>query len=473
MTLTDAAERLLPARHLSRLRGLGERLISMARSGDELAAAQRMALIAFGIRVVSAAIAFVSQVILARLMGNFEYGVFVFIWVLAVILGNLSCLGFHTAVIRFLPQYRAGGLTEDIRGLTWTARVFSMLSASLIAGAGIVTILMLGDQVKHYYVAPLIMGAFALPMIALGDVLDGTSRANNWPVLALSPTYLIRPALILVFAVLAALWFGGVDAKLVLIGALSATYLTTLCQFVLVKRRLGTIFERGHLRLHLKTWVLVAFPIFLIEGFYFLLTNADVIVVGFYLPPERVAVYYAAAKIMALVHFVYFAVKAAAAPRFSTLVSTDRRAELGIFASQTSRWSFWPSLTVGAGVLAAAPFLLSLFGPDYLEGRTVMAILFAGILAKAMVGPAEVLLSMAGQQKICAAVYALALAVNITLNVVLIPLFGIEGAAIATAIAMSVEALLLHLTVRRKLGIVQFAGADHKGRLSLFAAAEA
>jgi O-antigen/teichoic acid export membrane protein len=58
------------------------------------------------------------------------------------------------------------------------------------------------------------------------------------------------------------------------------------------------------------------FPIFLIEGFYFMLTNADVIIVGLYLPPEKVAVYFAAAKTMALVHFVYFAVKAAAAQRF-------------------------------------------------------------------------------------------------------------------------------------------------------------
>ncbi|MBA69197.1 MAG: multi antimicrobial extrusion protein MatE [Rhizobiales bacterium] len=472
MMPTDAAERLVPARHLSRLRQLRDLLSAIARGGDDLAVAQRMALIAFAIRVGSAAIAFVSQVILARLMGDFEYGVFVFVWVLAVILGNLSCLGFHTAVIRFLPQYRAGGQAEDIRGLTWTARVFSMLSASLIAAVGIATILMLGDTVKEYYVAPLILGAFALPMIALGDVLDGTSRANNWPVLALSPTYLIRPSLILIAAVCAALWFGGVNAQLALLGALIATYLTTLGQFVLVKRRLGNIFERGSIRLHFRDWVLVALPIFLIEGFYFLLTNADVMVVGFYLPPERVAVYYAAAKIMALVHFVYFAVKAAAAPRFSTLVSTRRTGELGYFASQTARWSFWPSLVVGLGVIAAAPLLLALFGPGYIEGRTVMMILFIGILAKAMVGPAEVLLSMAGHQKVCAAVYALALAVNIVLNIVLIPVMNIEGAAIATATAMACEALLLHLTVRRRLGIAQFAGTDHKGRPSLRPAAE-
>ena len=99
-----------------------------------------------------------------------------------------------------------------------------------------------------------------------------------------------------------------------------------------------------------------------------------------------------------------------------------------------------------------------------------MMILLAGILAKAMVGPAEVLLTMAGHQKVCAAIYGFALSINIALNIWLIPVFGIEGAATATMAAMIIEALVLHITVRRKLGIVQFVGTDHSGRLALLPA---
>jgi O-antigen/teichoic acid export membrane protein len=86
-----------------------------------------------------------------------------------------------------------------------------------------------------------------------------------------------------------------------------------------------------------------------------------------------------------------------------------------------------------------------------------MAILLAGILAKALVGPAETLLMMAGKQNMCVLLYAGALTANVVLNVTLIPRFGIEGAAIATASAMFVEAILLHIAVRRALGIVLFA----------------
>lgn len=456
MTLIDTAGKVLPPRFAARLQPAVRRLSATLSATDETSQAQRMAMIAFAIRIVSAAIAFVSQIILARMMGDFEYGVFVFVWVIAIILGNLSCLGFHTAVIRFLPQYRTAGAEEAILGLAATARIFAMLSATLIAFTGIAMLYMLGDRIEEHYVQPLFVAAFALPMIALGDVLDGTARANGWPVHALSPTYIVRPLLILGFVALA-IGLGQVaDANTAIIATLAAAYTTTVAQFLVVTGKLRNRFSSRGIEIHFRTWIFVAFPIFLIEGFYFMLTNADVIVVGIYLPPEKVAVYFAAAKTMALVHFVYFAVKAAAAQRFSALVSAGDRTALAGFTRQTTQWTFWPSLIVGGLVVAAGPFLLSLFGPSFADGHIVMAVLFAGIMAKAMIGPGEVLLTMAGEQKICAAIYAFALAANLGLNVLLIPSWGLLGAATATAAAMWVEAILLHVVIRRKLGIVMF-----------------
>ncbi len=238
-------------------------------------------------------------------------------------------------------------------------------------------------------------------------------------------------------------------------------------QFFNIVRRLGRRYVAGPRKVEIGLWIKAALPIFLIEGFGFLLTNSDVLVVGIFLDPESVAIYFAAAKTMALVHFVFFSVKAAAAPRFSALFASGDRLALARFAGETVRWSFWPSLAVGLGVLALGHFLLSLFGPAFTAGHGLMAVLFAGIMAKALVGPGEVLLTMSGEQRLCVAVYAVALAANIAFNVTLIPLFGVMGAAIATASAMMVEAVLLHLAVRGKLSIVLFAFADPvKGNFS-------
>jgi O-antigen/teichoic acid export membrane protein len=48
-------------------------------------------------------------------MGSFEYGIFVLVWVTMVIAGNVSCLGFHTSVIRFIPEYREKGMMAELR----------------------------------------------------------------------------------------------------------------------------------------------------------------------------------------------------------------------------------------------------------------------------------------------------------------------------------------------------------------------
>jgi len=241
--------------------------------------------------------------------------------------------------------------------------------------------------------------------------------------------------------------------------ALVATYLTALGQYVATLIRLRRHYHAGPRKIDFLSWLSVAFPIFLIEGVSFLLTNSDVVVVGIFLEPHDVAIYFAAAKTMALVHFINFSVKAASGPRFSSIIAEGTRQQLAAAAIDAARWTFWPALGVGLVVLAAGHLLLSLFGGAFTAGYVLMAILLAGILAKALVGPAETLLMMSGKQNICVALYAGALTANVVLNVLLIPHFGIEGAAIATASAMAVEAVLLHLAVRHALGIALFAFA--------------
>ncbi len=457
MAVIETAEKMLPAS----LRPAGSRVLHMLAAvltqRDGKATAQRMALTAFAIRILSAALAFVSQIILARLMGEWEYGIYVFIWVLIVLFGDLSCLGFHTAIVRFLPQYKASGAFEEIRGLTGTARIFAILSGSLLMVFGMAALHFFGDRIATYYLIPGFLGLLALPMIALGDVLEGTSRANHWPVMALSPIYIIRPVLIIVFMLIANAMGADHTAVTAMQAALAATYVTALGQYAATLLRLRHHYDTGSRKVDFIVWLSVAFPIFLIEGASFLLTNSDVVIVGIFLEPHDVAIYFAAAKTMALVQFIMFSVKAASGPRFSSIIADGTRGELASAAADAARWTFWPALGVGLAVLAAGHLLLSLFGGAFTAGYVLMAILLAGILAKALVGPAEMLLMMAGKQNLCAALYAGALTANITLNLTLIPHLGTIGTAIATASAMAVEATLLHIAVRRTLGIVLFA----------------
>ncbi|MDW6026382.1 lipopolysaccharide biosynthesis protein [Mesorhizobium sp. BAC0120] len=447
------ADRLLPQRLALRARPLLDRFDALIFTADERGEAGRMSVIAFMIRVVSAVIAFVSQVLLARWMGSFEYGIFVLVWTTMIIVGNLACLGFHTSVIRFIPEYREKGLIAELRGILLTSRLFVLVASTLIAALGAAGIWLYSAEIERYYVVPFILGVVCLPMIALSDLLQGISRANAWALSALSPTYIIRPVLILVF--MAAALIAGYQpcAETAVLAAIAATYATTLWQLVSVTARLDARMPAGGRQILFGTWFLVSLPIFLVEGFFFLLTNADVLMVGAFMQPDDVAVYFATVKTLALVHFVYFAVKAGVAQRYAAFTHGDP-GRLAAFARETVSWTFWPSLVMAFIVLALGKPMLTLFGPEFDQGFPLLFLLVLGVVARAAVGPCESLLTMSGNQNVCALVYALTLAFNVMLSVALIPLVGLWGAAVATALSMVFEAAALSYTVWRKLRIV-------------------
>jgi O-antigen/teichoic acid export membrane protein len=439
-----------------RLRPLAERVDDLLTGSNPQAGAQRSSLVAFAVRIVSAAIALVSQIVLARWMGEFEYGIYVLVWISAIIIGNLSCLGFHTTIIRYVPEYFERTQLDAIRGLLRTGRVFGILASTFVAVLGALGVYVFRDHLENYYVVPFYLGLVCVPMMALGDILEGTARSRSWVVTALMPTYIIRPLLSLLFMIAAVLIGFAPTAVTGLMAAILATYATTLSQLLRIKGRLSRLIPAGPQAFHMREWFAVSVPIFLVEGFFFLLINVDVLMVGHFMDPDHVAIYFAATKILALAHFVYFAVKAGVAQRYSQLLHSGDQERFASFVSDSVRWTFWPTLGLGVILLLLGQPLLSLFGPSFIEGYPLLFVLVIGVIARASVGPTESLLNMSGNQNVCAALYAVALCINVALNMLLIPRFGLLGAAMATAIAMVFEASSLSLMVYRRLGIPMF-----------------
>jgi O-antigen/teichoic acid export membrane protein len=246
------------------------------------------------------------------------------------------------------------------------------------------------------------------------------------------------------------------DAVTAMIVAAVATWAAALGQLVVLDRRLKRKVSAGPRRYEVRTWLATSLPIFVVEGFYLLLTYVDVLALEQMRSPDEVAVYYAAARLLALVAFVYFAIAGATTHKFTQYHVAGDKERLQKFFAETIRWTFWPSLAASAAILVLGKPLLSLFGASFSSGYDVMFILAVGLLARAAVGPAERLLNMLGERRQCATVYALAFAVNLTLCVLLIPRLGIEGAAAATSTALVVESMLLYRIAKRRLGFHVF-----------------
>ena len=453
VSFSAAVERVLSGRLKELARpyaAIGDSILS---DSDDRSVSRRIALFTFAVRIVSAAILYVSQVLLARWMGDFEYGIYVVVWVAALLLGGLACLGFHAAVLRFVPEYAERGQMELLRGVIVGSRVQGFVVATVFAVLGCVGLYAFGNYVSSYYLIPLYLGAVTLPMLALAEIQDGLSRSFSWANVSLWPTFIVRPLLILVFMAIAVIRGAGPSAVTAMGAAIAATYITSIAQLFWLNRRLKSAVPAGPRSYQPVHWVSISLPIFVVEGFFFLLTNVDVLIVGHLMEPDRAAVYYAATKTLALVHFIYFAVRVGGAQRFSKYYANGDHARLAAFVRDTLHWTFWPSLAMVILLLIVGKPLLLLFGPNFGSGYPLLFILSIGILARAAIGPAESLLTMAGQQSICAVVYTATFVLSVGLNFTLIPRFGLEGAATATTLALVAETIVLYVIAHQRLGI--------------------
>lgn len=428
-------------------------LMALARGVGDRERDQRRALFAFSIRVASAAIAYLSHALLARWMGAFEYGVFAYVWIWVIILGALSNLGLSTSVMRFVPQYRERGEADHLRGFVLRSLTISLAAPTAIAIAGAGVLYALQDVVTSYYVLPLFLAAICLPMFGLVETQDGVARAFSWIDVALLPPYIVRPVLLLALMAAAVLADAEPDAVTALWAAIGANWLTAAGQFLLLRRRLSGAVEPGPRRYRIGHWLAVSLPFMFMDGFYLILSHTDVLILDLFRQPEDIAVYFAALKTTGLIAFVHFAVIAVVTPRISQQHAAGRRDELAALLRDASQWMFWPSLLTAAGVLALGWPLLWLFGAGFTYAYPVMFILAAGLMVRAAMGPADALLNMMGHQKLTMLNLLAATVLNVALNLLLIPLYGLYGAAAATALSVSIQAVMLLLLARRRLGL--------------------
>ncbi len=432
------------------------RAVALFTDGSDHSIARRVAGTAFLIRVASAAVVFLTQVVLARWMGRFEFGVYVYVWTWVLLLGALVSLGLPSAAQRFIPEYLGRGELDRLRGFLFGSRWLAFGLGTIAATIGIVLVLLFRGQLESYYFVPFVLACLCLPIYAVTDTQDGIARSFNWIDLALVPAYLARPILILLVMVVAHFFGAPATAVAAVIAATVAVWVTSLAQLLLLNRRLKRETAPGPRAYEQRVWLKTSLPIVMVGGFYFLLTYTDILVLEAFAGPSEVAVYYAATKTLSLVAFVYFSVSAATAHRFSEYHVAGERAKLESFLANAIQWTFWPSLLGTLVLLTIGKPVLLLFGEGFEQGYPLMFVLAVGLLARASVGPVERLLNMVGEQRICAVVYAVAFTFNLVLCLFLVKRFGSLGAAIATASALVLESILLFVVTKRRLGLHVF-----------------
>lgn len=452
MALTDS-ERPAALSARTSFAGLQARVIGWVTGPSDRSLARRVAGNAFLIRVLGAAFAYLSQVVLARLMGSFEFGIYVYAWTWVVLIGGLVDLGLASGAQRFIPQYTNDKAFAHLRGFLVGSRWMAFGIATLMGLLGAVCVRLAEPWLNDYTIVPLYLGCIALPIAGVLNTQDAISRSYNWINLALLPQYVVRQLLLIVLMGAAYAWGFAADATTTVVVAGLSMWLAGLGQMIVLNRRLSGAVAPGPKTYDVGSWFATSIPIKLVEGFYLILMYTDIIILSQFRTPDETAIYYAAGKTLSLVAFVYFSVSAAASHKFTEYHVAGERERLAEFLASSIKWTFWPSLAGTVVVLTLGWPMLWLFGARFVEGYALMFILAIGVLARASVGPGERLLNMLGEQKACTLVAGCTFLFNIAACLILIPPYGAMGAAIAVSIAFVIESILLFVVTKRQVGL--------------------
>jgi len=442
-----------PTGAIARLRSALGRVRGRLGGSHEASLTKRLAGTIFIIRVASAALAYFSQIVLARWMGGSDYGVYVYVWTWVLLLGSMMDFGTSASAQKIIPEYRTRSEHALLRGFLSGSRWMTFIVSSVVSALLALVVKLLSPWIEAEAVTPLYIGCLTLPAFVVANTQDGIARAHDWMRLGLMPQFIVRQALIIGFTAGAFMLGFNLGATAAMLASATAVWIAMIGQMLVLNRRLGSQVEPGAKAYDFRGWLAISLPILMVEGFYLLLSYTDVLVLQQFRSSEEVGVYFAVVKTLALVSFIHYAMSATTAHRFAEYHALGDKARLSAYVAHAIKWTFWPSLAATVLLLAFGKPLLWLFGSQFVAGYDIMFTAAIGLVVRSAIGPVERLLNMLGHQHICALAYGLAFVMNVVLCVALVPRFGGHGAAAATSISLVFETALLFWIVRRRLGL--------------------
>ena len=406
--------------------------------------------IALVLQISGLAATYTMEVLLARWMGAVQYGIYDYVISIATLAGFLAALGLPNSLLRFIPEYSVKQQWGRLRGVVWGSWRYVVISSLVFTLAAIAILLSWGKDNSDVALVSFLLGVSTIPLWALVRHQREMSRGIKQMTLAYLPSTVIFPLLVI----------GGgfyyrdrLSSNIIIAIAFFSLLMVLTLQLWMFKRQLPKQCDLTTAVYSRREWFAVALPLLFNDSGYVVLSHTDTIMTGAILGWDRVGIYSAAFKTAAGVSFILGAVNAIAAPMFATLYAQEDHRGLQQLTATVAKWMFYPTLFFALLLFFFGDRVLGLFGEEFIAARWSMTILILGQLVNVGSGSVGYLMQMTGHHKQSAFVIGCSAVLNLILNAILIPILGIMGAAIATALTMALWNIWLHQLVVKYLGV--------------------
>ncbi len=404
-------------------------------------------------RLAGAAIMVGVQILIVRNLGPGQLGRYVEAAAVINLLAAAMPLGFNIIASYFAVEYAARQDGRTLRRFLARAYAHVILTGAAALAAGLVAARMIfapgSAAAEHWPALPLMAVAIALVYVS-GAVLAALRR----PLLAFLGDGLLRPLAAALASVIAIITIAPDAAIGAMLWIMAGVYLCVALAYVIAviaavaRLPAGTPSEDGETRRwwrYAMPWVLMT----LATEFFF---DIDALLLTGHLDYETLAVFGVIARIFALAAFGVGAVYTVGLP---DVFEAEARGDRTRFISAVTRTNLAATalvITLIAGVILLSPVVLRLFGESFVAGARPLAILCLALLARTVFGPAALVLSIHERPWAPIPAVGLGLAALAAGNHVLVPAWGLDGAALAAALAITIWSAALWLIARRVTG---------------------
>lgn len=405
----------------------------------------------------SLAIRILLSIVMTNMLGAEAYGTYAYAITWLAVMAIPTVLGFDHITLRYVAAYRETGAWSSIRGLlrfSFTTLTIASLIVATIAVAAALLVPGISDTVRMTFIVSMAV----LPLVVLSQVRQSIIRGFDSPTLAQLPENIAYP--VLVAAILVALHSYS-PTPLTATSAAIANSLAWIGTFFLGAVLLWAIVpeqvRKADPAYEKATWVRMIPPLLLTGPAYQLLSKGDLLVLGFLAPAEEVGVYAVASRGAEQMMTIFYTVAGfAGASIFSRIYATGDTKELQRFTLLVTRSIFWLSLPLYLGVLVLAPRFLSLYGEEFVAGSQVMRLLSTTHFLSTLSGFIIIMLYNTGHARAVATAMGVMASVNVGLSAILIPTYGMMGAAVASGCSLVMLHACLVIVLYRRVGVLSF-----------------
>jgi O-antigen/teichoic acid export membrane protein len=390
--------------------------------------------------------------LVTRLYGAATYGSFALALTLLIVCSVVGRLGLNIALLRMVAEHASQGrlgVVKDVftKALAVTVPAAVVLAAVFYASADFLATSVFGQPALATYFR--IMALVLVPHVVYQLFIEGLRGLKR----ILAYGFFVDVSIFLVASITLIVLAGRLDPALAtgvsyLVGvttsfvAAGAIWLRASAFFTTTRQR----------RVELRGMLAVAMPLLLGSSLVLIMNWADNIMLGIMTDASAVGVYDVVFRLSVIAGAALQAVNGIAAPKFAECYGAGDVGQLRRIVKGSTRIIFWSTLPVVLVCVAFPRFLLGLFGAEFESGAVAFVLLLLGTFVSAISGSVGFILRMTGKERVYQNIVLVATIMNIVLNAILIPIFGISGAAFASMTSIVFWNLACVYVVRRVYG---------------------